>query len=146
MLTIKLPTTTSAQLWGTRRVVGVDIDDAQVRMAWRRRCTLWSHQAPPPLPEPASSCASGSTTSRLNLKCKRAPQPHPPPAPPEADYFPVPGTGKMATVHAVVKELKHMAEQNVRSFVYSTRRINLTRARIGDKPIHIRRDKCAADT
>ena len=43
---------------------------------------------PPPLPDPASSCAAGSTTSRLNLKCKRAPQPHPPPAPPEADYFP----------------------------------------------------------
>ena len=67
----------------------VDIDDALVHMAWRRRCTLWNHQAPLPLPEPVSSCAAGSTTSRLNLMRKRAPQPHPPPAPPEADYFPV---------------------------------------------------------
>ena len=90
MLTIKLPAATSAQLWGARRVVGVDIDDALVRMAWRRRRTLWSHQGPPPLPELASSCATGSSssTSRLKLKRKRAPQPHPPPPPPEADYFP----------------------------------------------------------
>jgi len=89
MLTIKLPSTTSAQLWGARRVVGVDIDDALVRMAWRRRRTLWSHQAPPSLPDPASSCPTGSSTSHLNLKRKRAPQPHPPPAPPaEADHFP----------------------------------------------------------
>ena len=88
MLTIKPSAITSAQLWGARRVVGVDIDDALVRMAWRRRRTFWSHQAPSSLSQEAvSSCPTGST-SRLNLKRKRAPQPHPPPAPPEADYFP----------------------------------------------------------
>ena len=31
-----------------------------------------------------------------------------------ADISGVPGTGKTATVHAVVRELKRMAEQNVR--------------------------------
>ncbi|KAN0137296.1 Bicoid-interacting protein 3 (Bin3) domain containing protein [Lactarius tabidus] len=43
------------QSWGARRLVGVDIDDALVRMAWRRRRTLWSYQAPHmfgPLPIP----------------------------------------------------------------------------------------------
>ncbi|KAA1468789.1 Bin3-domain-containing protein [Dentipellis sp. KUC8613] len=35
-----------AQTWGARRVVGVDIDDALVRMAWKRRRMLWSHQQP----------------------------------------------------------------------------------------------------
>jgi Cdc6-like AAA superfamily ATPase len=34
-----------------------------------------------------------------------------------ADISGVPGTGKTATVHAVVRELKHMAEQNVWSLV-----------------------------
>ncbi|KAF8838936.1 Bin3-domain-containing protein [Paxillus ammoniavirescens] len=33
-----------AQLWGARRVVGVDIDDALVRAAWKRRRSLWSLQ------------------------------------------------------------------------------------------------------
>ncbi|KAH9169489.1 Bicoid-interacting protein 3-domain-containing protein [Lactarius sanguifluus] len=56
------------------RVVGVDIDDALVRMAWRRRRTLWSHQAP------FSESSSGSRTKR-----KRSP---PPPKPPVIDYFP----------------------------------------------------------
>ena len=32
---------------------------------------------------------------------------------PEADISGVPGTGKTATVHAVVRELKRMAEQDV---------------------------------
>src|SRR6266404_7039737 len=49
-----------AQSWGARRVVGVDIDDALVQMAWRRRRTLWSHQAPPP----PSSCASRTKRKR----------------------------------------------------------------------------------
>ncbi|TFY79314.1 hypothetical protein EWM64_g4700 [Hericium alpestre] len=31
---------------GARRVVGVDIDDALVRMAWKRRRALWSFQEP----------------------------------------------------------------------------------------------------
>lgn len=35
-----------AQTRGARRVVGVDIDDALVRAAWKRRRTLWSMQAP----------------------------------------------------------------------------------------------------
>ncbi|KAI9458002.1 Bicoid-interacting protein 3-domain-containing protein [Lactarius psammicola] len=63
--------------WGAQRVVGVDIDDALVRMAWRRRRTLWSHQAP--VSEPPSS----SSTSRT--KRKRSPLP---PKLPVVDYFP----------------------------------------------------------
>lgn len=88
-LSLKLSAATSAQLWGARRVVGVDIDDALVRMAWRRRRTLWSHQAPPSLSEAVSqsSCPT-ENASRLNLKRKRTPQHRSPPAPPEADYFP----------------------------------------------------------
>ncbi|KAG9311731.1 Bicoid-interacting protein 3-domain-containing protein [Chiua virens] len=35
-----------AQSWGARHVLGVDIDDALVRAAWKRRRTLWSLQAP----------------------------------------------------------------------------------------------------
>jgi 7SK snRNA methylphosphate capping enzyme len=42
-----------AQSWGARRLVDVDIDDALVRMAWRRRRILWSYQAP--VSEPSSS-------------------------------------------------------------------------------------------
>ena len=34
------------------------------------------------------------------------------------DISGVPGTGKTATVHAVVRELKRMAEQNVRSLPF----------------------------
>ncbi|KAI9507518.1 Bicoid-interacting protein 3-domain-containing protein [Russula earlei] len=64
-----------AQSWGARRVVGVDIDDTLVRMAWRRRRTLWSHQAP----------LSSAGTSRPNSKRERAPVPA---SPPVADYFP----------------------------------------------------------
>ncbi|KAI0249983.1 Bicoid-interacting protein 3-domain-containing protein [Lactifluus subvellereus] len=67
-----------AQSWGARRVIGVDIDDALVRMAWRRRRTLWSHQAPPS--EPSSSYIGTSRAKR-----KRVPAP---PALPEADHFP----------------------------------------------------------
>ena len=66
-----------AQSWGARRVVGVDIDEALVCMAWRRRRTLWSHQAP--FSEPSSS----SNASRA--KRKRPPLPPPPPV---VDYFP----------------------------------------------------------
>ncbi|KAJ7322928.1 Bicoid-interacting protein 3-domain-containing protein [Mycena albidolilacea] len=36
-----------AQSHGALRVVGVDIDDALVRAAWRRRRTIWSAQGPP---------------------------------------------------------------------------------------------------
>ena len=35
-----------------------------------------------------------------------------------ADISGVPGTGKTATVHAVVRELKRMAEQNVRPLYF----------------------------
>ncbi|KAH8977660.1 hypothetical protein EDB86DRAFT_2817124, partial [Lactarius hatsudake] len=56
------------------RVVGVDIDDALVRTAWRRRRTLWSHQAP---------FFESSSASRI--KRKRSPLP---PKPPVAYYFP----------------------------------------------------------
>ncbi|KAI0031679.1 Bicoid-interacting protein 3-domain-containing protein, partial [Vararia minispora EC-137] len=40
-----------AQSRGARYVVGVDIDDALVRMAWKRRRTLWSLQEPAREPE-----------------------------------------------------------------------------------------------
>jgi 7SK snRNA methylphosphate capping enzyme len=73
--------------------VGVDIDDALVRMAWRRRRTLWSHQAPSrPVPTEATesfACHPTGTDSASRPKRKRVPhQPVPPPAPPEADHFP----------------------------------------------------------
>lgn len=34
-----------AQSWGAHKVVGVDIDDALIRAAWRRRRSVWSCQA-----------------------------------------------------------------------------------------------------
>jgi 7SK snRNA methylphosphate capping enzyme len=78
-----------AQLWGARRVVGVDIDDALVRMAWRRRRTLWSHQAP--ISDISSSPENDTGTSRRKRKRKSYPTSSPPPPPPPgvmADYFP----------------------------------------------------------
>jgi 7SK snRNA methylphosphate capping enzyme len=69
-----------AQSWSARRVIGVDIDDALVRMAWRRRRTLWSHQAP--LSEPSASYIG---TSRAKRKRALAPVP---PAQTAADHFP----------------------------------------------------------
>ncbi|KAH9959266.1 Bin3-domain-containing protein [Russula dissimulans] len=69
-----------AQLWGARRVIGVDIDDTLVRMAWRRRRTLWSHQAPPLAERPPSPITSHH---------KRKRSPHPPrDTPPAPDHFP----------------------------------------------------------
>ncbi|KAH9986344.1 Bicoid-interacting protein 3-domain-containing protein [Russula compacta] len=65
-----------AQSWGARRVVGVDIDDTLVRMAWRRRRTLWSHQAP---------SSEMSFQSKFHPKRKRVPHPL---APPEPNHFP----------------------------------------------------------
>ncbi|KAH9959527.1 S-adenosyl-L-methionine-dependent methyltransferase [Lactifluus volemus] len=59
-----------AQSRAARRVIGVDIDSALVRMAWRRRRTLWSHQAP---------------LSELSSPYAPAPAP---PAQPTADHFP----------------------------------------------------------
>ena len=32
--------------WDARKVIGVDIDDALIRAAWKRRRTVWSLQAP----------------------------------------------------------------------------------------------------
>ncbi|KAN0126478.1 Bicoid-interacting protein 3 (Bin3) domain containing protein [Russula decolorans] len=72
-----------AHIWGARRVVGVDIDDTLVRMAWRRRRTLWSHQAP--LSDVSSPSAKGTGTS--HRKRKRTSHPTPPP-PNAAAYFP----------------------------------------------------------
>ncbi|KAI0265813.1 Bicoid-interacting protein 3-domain-containing protein [Gloeopeniophorella convolvens] len=66
-----------AQSCGARRVVGVDIDDALVRMAWRRRRTLWSHQGTP--------SSQGRPSDAPNRKRKRVPLA---PAAPEPDYFP----------------------------------------------------------
>jgi 7SK snRNA methylphosphate capping enzyme len=48
MISIKMMTEKiqAAQLWGAGKVLGVDIDDALIRGAWRRRRTVWSSQAP----------------------------------------------------------------------------------------------------
>ncbi|EEB97939.1 hypothetical protein MPER_02643, partial [Moniliophthora perniciosa FA553] len=35
-----------AQKWGADKVVGVDIDEALIRAAWRRRLVVWSQQGP----------------------------------------------------------------------------------------------------
>ena len=83
----KSSATTSAQLWGAQRVIGIGIDNTLMRMAWQRRRTLWSHQAPLSLLEAMSSCPTGNT-SHLNLKHKCMSQPHLPPPLPEANYFP----------------------------------------------------------
>lgn len=53
------------------------------------------------------------------------------------DISGVPGTGKTATVHAVVRELKRMAENGVRHGSF-TNECRLTCA--GNDPIHVRRD------
>ncbi|KAJ7484419.1 Bicoid-interacting protein 3-domain-containing protein [Mycena latifolia] len=63
-----------AQSHGASKVVGVDIDDALVRAAWRRRRTVWSTQGPP-----ADEDIETTGTSR---KRKRANPVG------EADYFP----------------------------------------------------------
>ncbi|KAH9894442.1 Bin3-domain-containing protein [Cubamyces lactineus] len=36
-----------AQRFGAKRVVGVDIDDTLVRLAWKHRRSVWSQQGPP---------------------------------------------------------------------------------------------------
>jgi hypothetical protein len=36
----------TAQSWGAHKVVGVDLDDVLIRLAWRKRRTVWSLQAP----------------------------------------------------------------------------------------------------
>ncbi|KAJ6491307.1 Bicoid-interacting protein 3-domain-containing protein [Mycena vitilis] len=64
-----------AQSHGASKVVGVDIDDALVRAAWRRRRTVWSAQGPPPNEE--------SETVGPNRKRKRTVDPVG-----EPDYFP----------------------------------------------------------
>lgn len=35
-----------AQLWGARRVIGVDLDETLIRAAWKRRRMIWSLQGP----------------------------------------------------------------------------------------------------
>ena len=46
-----------AQLWGARKVVGVDIDETLIRAAWKRRRTVWSSTVPRSLTAPnASDC------------------------------------------------------------------------------------------
>lgn len=46
-----------AQLWGARKIVGVDIDETLIRAAWKRRRTVWSSSVPRTLPAPnASDC------------------------------------------------------------------------------------------
>lgn len=64
-----------------------------------------------------------------------------------ADISGVPGTGKTATVHAVVRELKRMAESQVRKHtLFSSRTILITARFLGNIPIHIRRDQWPQDS
>ncbi len=51
-------------------------------------------------------------------------------------------------MHAVVRELKRMAEQNVCFSRTFDKKRELTRRlfRVGDEPIHVRRDQWFADT
>ncbi|KAF8467139.1 Bin3-domain-containing protein [Russula ochroleuca] len=77
-----------AQLWCARRVVGVDIDDALVRMAWRRRRTLWSHQGPTSDRSDLPPSPGAGTSSRRKRKRASHPTTPPPPSSGAADYFP----------------------------------------------------------
>ena len=71
-----------AQSWGASKVIGVDIDDALIRAAWKRRKTLWSMQASeslqthkPNAQEKGMSAApenESSTAKRNGKKRKRA--------------------------------------------------------------------------
>jgi len=53
-----------AQSWGAKRVVGVDIDDALVRAAWKRRRTVWSLQEPSVGAETSEQESSGKKRKR----------------------------------------------------------------------------------
>ena len=57
-----------------------------------------------------------------------------------SDVSGVPGTGKTATVHRIVRELKRMAERNVRTGLYALMSL-LRLAFTGSKPIYIRRNQ-----
>ncbi|KAJ6532724.1 Bicoid-interacting protein 3-domain-containing protein [Mycena vulgaris] len=63
-----------AQSHGASKVVGVDIDDALVRAAWRRRRTVWSAQGPPADDE-SETMGPSHKRKRVNPIA-------------EADYFP----------------------------------------------------------
>ncbi|CAK5268640.1 unnamed protein product [Mycena citricolor] len=65
-----------AQIHAARKVVGVDIDDALIRAAWRKRRTVWSTQGPAP-----SLPSDGSSSSRKRKREEDAPAVL-------ADYFP----------------------------------------------------------
>ena len=58
------------------------------------------------------------------------------------DYHPdisgVPGTGKTATVHAVVRELKRMAESNVRGFLPLRFEVDKCEPPTGSKSVYLR--------
>lgn len=54
----------SAQSWGAKKVVGVDIDETLVRAAWKRRRTVWSQSYPQDKTSPSSEKdLAGSRTS-----------------------------------------------------------------------------------
>jgi len=57
---------TVAQTYGAHFVVGVDIDDALIHAAWRRRRAVWSTQAPPHLEPGQMVKPSEPTTTTRN--------------------------------------------------------------------------------
>ncbi|GJE84271.1 S-adenosyl-L-methionine-dependent methyltransferase [Phanerochaete sordida] len=70
-----------AQSLAARKVVGVDIDEALVRAAWKRRRAVWSQQAPPD-----ALCAPSNGDERAGTKRRRGASPEAARAP-CADYF-----------------------------------------------------------
>ncbi|KAJ7033137.1 Bicoid-interacting protein 3-domain-containing protein [Mycena alexandri] len=75
-----------AQSHGASRVVGVDIDDALVRGAWRRRRTVWSAQGPPPDTHDSEPESETAGPNRKRKRTEVAPVPRS--AVGEPDYFP----------------------------------------------------------
>ncbi|KAL0578122.1 hypothetical protein V5O48_003865 [Marasmius crinis-equi] len=69
-----------AQKWRAEKVVGVDIDEALIRAAWKRRLAVWSQQAP------HSRVEESKDNSRKRKRTE--PSSDPVRAMPQPDYFP----------------------------------------------------------
>ncbi|VDB85339.1 unnamed protein product [Peniophora sp. CBMAI 1063] len=80
-----------AQSYGAELVVGVDIDEALVRMAWKRRRNVWSSQQPEQTDSRAITLSPRSTAGYFPESCAHmfGPLPIPPQqSPPAASHFP----------------------------------------------------------